>query len=252
MLTGEFEAIRDLVYHGFRTPLGEPDPEGNLVDIAHSTKFVLVDQQRGIRGYYETDATGLDEIYHRSRQRAEGSRERMSTERTGLLLINLGTPDSPGVADVRRYLREFLFDPRVIDIHPLKRWLLLNLIILRFRPRQSAEAYSKIWTERGSPLLYLSEELLEKVRERLGPGVSVQLGMRYGQPSIASALERLRADGIRRIVVFPLYPQYSSAATGSSIERVFACASELWNTPYLQFVPRRFTTTPRSSTPAWS
>ena len=161
----------------------------------------------------------------------------MSTERTGLLLINLGTPDSPGVADVRRYLREFLSDPRVIEIHPLKRWLLLNLIILRFRPRQSAEAYSKVWTERGSPLLYLSEELLEKVRERLGPGVSVQLGMRYGQPSIASALERMRADGVRRIVVFPLYPQYSSAATGSSVERVFDCASELWNTPFLQFVP---------------
>ena len=76
----------------------------------------------------------------------------MSTERTGLLLINLGTPDSPGVADVRRYLREFLSDPRVIEIHPLKRWLLLNLIILRFRPRQSAEAYSKVWTERGSPV----------------------------------------------------------------------------------------------------
>jgi len=161
----------------------------------------------------------------------------MSTERTGLLLINLGTPDSPGVADVRRYLREFLFDPRVIDIPPLRRWLLLNLIILRFRPRQSAEAYSKIWTERGSPLLYLSQDLTDKVRERLGPGVSVRLGMRYGQPSIASALEELRADGVRRIVVFPLYPQYSSAATGSSIERVLACASELWNTPYLQFVP---------------
>jgi protein SCO1/2 len=75
LLTGEFEAIRDLVYHGFRTPLGEPDPEGNLVDIAHSTKFVLVDQRRGIRGYYETDATGLDEIYHRSRRVLKEAKE---------------------------------------------------------------------------------------------------------------------------------------------------------------------------------
>jgi ferrochelatase len=161
----------------------------------------------------------------------------MAEERVGLLLINLGTPRSPRTADVRAYLREFLSDRRVIDIPPLKRWLLLNLIILRFRPRQSAEAYAKIWTDRGSPLLYLSQDLVEKVQQRLGPTVRVALGMRYGEPSIRSALAGLRRDGVRRIVVFPQYPQYSSAANGSSLEKVFECASALWNVPCLQVVP---------------
>jgi ferrochelatase len=161
----------------------------------------------------------------------------MADERTGLLLVNLGTPASPATSDVREYLREFLSDPRVIDIHPIKRWLLLNLIILRSRPRQSGEAYRKIWTDRGSPLLYHSRDLVEKVQQRLDPTVRVGLGMRYGKPSIAAALEGLRNEGVRRIVVFPMYPQNSSAATGSSIEKVFECASALWNVPNLQVVP---------------
>ena len=122
----------------------------------------------------------------------------MATPRTGLLLVNVGTPDSPWTGDVRRYLAEFLSDPRVIDIHPVKRWLLLNLIILRFRPRQSAEAYAKVWTDRGSPLLALSRDLVAKLEERLGPSVKVGLGMRYGNPSIASALEEMRRDGAGR------------------------------------------------------
>jgi len=161
----------------------------------------------------------------------------MAVPRTGLLLVNLGTPASPRTSDVRAYLREFLSDPRVIDIHPLKRWLLLNLIILRVRPRQSAEAYAKIWTDRGSPLLYHAQDLVEKVRLRLGPGVPVGLGMRYGRPSIAAALEELRGDGVQRVVVFPMYPQFSSAASGSSIEKVLEYASALWNVPSLHVVP---------------
>lgn len=161
----------------------------------------------------------------------------MSHGRTALLLINLGTPESPTTDDVRRYLRQFLFDPRVIDMHPIQRWLLLNLIILRRRPRQSAEAYAKIWTDRGSPLLFHSLDLVTKVRRRLGDDVHVELGMRYGNPSIASAVAACRAAGADRLVVFPLYPQYSSAATGSSVEEVFRCASQLWNTPYIQIVP---------------
>jgi ferrochelatase len=158
-------------------------------------------------------------------------------ERTGLLLINLGTPDSPATADVRRYLRQFLSDPRVIDTHPLVRWLVLNLFILPRRPKESGEAYAKVWTDRGSPLLYYSRDLVEKVQARLGADVAVTLGMRYGNPSIGSALEGLRDQGIDRVVVFPLYPQYSSAANGSSIEEVFRVAAELWNVPNLQFVP---------------
>jgi len=161
----------------------------------------------------------------------------MAATRTGLLLVNVGTPDSPRTSDVRRYLDEFLTDPRVIDIHPLKRRLLLSLIILRFRPRRSGEAYAKIWTDRGSPLLCFSHDLVEKLQQRLGSEVKVGLGMRYGNPSIAAALEELRRDGVGRIVVFPMYPQYSSAATGSSVQKVFECASALWNVPDLQVVP---------------
>jgi ferrochelatase len=158
-------------------------------------------------------------------------------DRTGLLLVNLGTPESPEPQDVRTYLREFLSDPRVIDIGALPRWLLLNLFILPFRPRRSGEAYEKIWTERGSPLLFHTKDLAEKVQTRCGEGVVVELAMRYGKPSIADALLRFRRRAVDRIVVFPLYPQYSSAATGSSIEKVFAEASRLWNTPFIQVVP---------------
>jgi ferrochelatase len=157
--------------------------------------------------------------------------------RAGLLLINLGTPDSTDPADVRRYLREFLSDPRVLDIPGWRRFLLLELLILPFRPRTSAEAYAKIWTDRGSPLLFHSEDLAAKVAERLAGSAVVELAMRYGRPSIASALDRFRSAGVDRIVVFPLYPQYSSAATGSSIEAAYRQAAARWNTPYLEVVP---------------
>lgn len=158
-------------------------------------------------------------------------------DRVGLLLVNLGTPESPQVGDVRRYLREFLSDPRVIDIGAVPRWLLLNLFILPFRPRASGRAYEKIWTDRGSPLKFHGQDLVKKVQGRCGEGVVVELAMRYGNPSIESALARFRREAVDRIVVFPLYPQYSAAATGSSIERVFALASKAWNVPSLQVVP---------------
>jgi ferrochelatase len=160
-----------------------------------------------------------------------------SEDRVGLLLVNLGTPESPDPRDVRPYLREFLSDPRVIDIGALPRWLLLNLFILPFRPRRSGEAYEKIWTERGSPLLFHTKDLAEKVGRRLGDRVVVDVAMRYGEPSISGALDRLRRRAVDRLVVFPLYPQYSSAATGSSIEKVFVEASKAWNTPFIQVVP---------------
>ena len=155
---------------------------------------------------------------------------------TGLLLVNLGTPDDPSPSSVRRYLREFLADPRVLDISALGRWALLNLIILPTRPAKSAAAYQKIWTKRGSPLLTNSEDLLVAVRERLGPGWAVELGMRYQRPSIASAMAALQAAGADRIVVFPLYPQYSASSTGSSVEEVFRLAAQPWVTPTLSFV----------------
>lgn len=145
----------------------------------------------------------------------------MGVTRTAVLLVNLGTPRSTSVADVRRYLAEFLSDPRVLDIHPLARALLLHGIILRSRPRRSAAAYRQIWTDAGSPLLVESERLCQRVAVLLGDAFTVALAMRYGQPAIAPALEKLLADGPERLVVVPLYPQYASAATGSTLARVF-------------------------------
>jgi len=156
---------------------------------------------------------------------------------TGLLLVNLGTPDDPSTVSVRRYLRQFLSDPRVIDIEPWRRKLLLNLVILPFRPRKSAEAYRKIWTERGSPLCFHGQDLAAKVRAKLPASTRVMLAMRYGRPSIEEAMDRLEAAGADRIVVFPLYPQYSSAATGSTLEAVFTEAARRKHTPSLQVVP---------------
>jgi len=155
---------------------------------------------------------------------------------TGLLLCNLGTPDDPTPAAVRRYLRQFLSDPRVLDINAVGRWMLLNLIILPLRPRKSAAAYQKIWTDRGSPLLWHGEDLVAAVRDRLGPDWAVELGMRYQTPSIASALEKLCKAGVDRVVVFPLYPQYAVSSTGSTVAELFRIAAQAWAPPTLTFV----------------
>ncbi len=154
----------------------------------------------------------------------------------GVMLVNLGTPDSTEVSDVRRYLREFLGDPRVVDIHPVARWLLLNLVILPFRPAKSAEAYREIWTDEGSPLLLHGKELTSKVQSELGPGYHVELAMRYGNPSIPDAVERLMALDPSRIVVVPLFPQYSSAASGSALERSLQVLAGQWNVPPIETV----------------
>jgi protoporphyrin/coproporphyrin ferrochelatase len=164
----------------------------------------------------------------------------MPRDPVGLLLLNLGTPDAPTTPAVRRYLREFLSDPLVIDSPAILRWLLLNFVILPFRPRRSAEAYAKVWTDRGSPLLANSVDLLEKVRARVEDGVVVELAMRYGEPSIARALSALGGARVRRIVVFPLYPQLSSAATTSSIEAVRAAAAKMSPPPEIAVVPPFF------------
>ena len=155
----------------------------------------------------------------------------------GLLLINLGTPQAPRVPEVRRYLREFLSDWRVLDVPWPVRWAVLHLAILPRRPRASAHAYAKVWTPDGSPLRVHGRELARKVQERFGASAKVELAMRYGVPSIADAMRSLQQQGVGRIVVLPLYPQHSSAATGSSLEAVFAAASRLWNVPRLQIVP---------------
>lgn len=138
----------------------------------------------------------------------------------GVLLVNLGTPDAPETAAVRRYLREFLGDPRVLTMPAPIRWLLLHGFILRTRPQRSAQAYQKVWTPEGSPLLVESRKLADAVAEELGGDFYVQLGMRYGEPSMAGAVDRLIASGIRGLIVVPLFPQFSEAATGSVTARV--------------------------------
>jgi ferrochelatase len=159
----------------------------------------------------------------------------------GLLLINLGTPDEPTTPAVRRYLREFLSDPRVVDINAVGRALLLNLIILPTRPAKSAMAYRSIWDpQRGSPLLYHSQDLTAAVREKLGATWHVELGMRYGNPSLADALAKLEAAKVDRIVVLPLFPQYATSSTGTAIARVMELATARWNVPALDFVPAFF------------
>jgi len=142
----------------------------------------------------------------------------------GILLTNLGTPDAPTPREVRRYLGEFLWDPRVVEIPRLLWWLILHGIILRIRPARSARKYRAIWTEEGSPLLVISRRQAMAVAEHLaqdGPGpVKVAVGMRYGNPSIAAALRELRDEGVRRLLVFPLYPQYSAATVASTFDAV--------------------------------
>ncbi len=144
---------------------------------------------------------------------------------TGLLLINLGTPDAPTTPAVRRYLREFLSDPRVIDINPISRALLLNIFILPRRPAKSAEAYRQVWDdERGSPLLAHSKDLAAAVQRGLGEDWRVVLAMRYGSPSIAAGIEALR--GCDRIVAMPLFPQHAMSSTETAIARVAELGAE--------------------------
>jgi ferrochelatase len=160
--------------------------------------------------------------------------------RTGVLLVNLGTPDEPTPAAVRRYLAEFLWDPRVIETPRPLWWLILHGVILRVRPKKSAHAYEQVWTEEGSPLLLYSSKLAaqlgDALRERHGPQLHVALGMTYGNPSVREALELLRSVDVRRLVVLPLYPQYSATTTASVFDRVSAALARWRWIPELRFV----------------
>ena len=168
------------------------------------------------------------------------SRSGVNQARTGVLLLNVGTPDSTSTRDVRRYLREFLSDPRVLDMPAASRWLFLNGVILPLRPRRSAAAYRKVWTSKGSPLLVHSRALQAGVAAALGDTHEVELAMRYGSPSIAAGLERLQQAGVRRIVLLPLFPQYSEAATGSALARVSELLGRSRDVPALLTIPPFF------------
>lgn len=152
----------------------------------------------------------------------------------GILLINLGTPDAPTPAAVRKYLREFLSDARVIELPWLLRRLFLHAVILPFRTRRTTRAYQSIWTNEGSPLLVHSLRLKEALQQALGGDYCVALGMRYGNPSLNSALADL--SGCETLTVLPLYPQYSSAATGSSLEKVLHTLAQTTPHPHLRII----------------
>jgi ferrochelatase len=166
---------------------------------------------------------------------------------TGVLLVQLGTPEAPEPGPVRRYLREFLGDRRVLDIPALPRRLLLELAILPRRPRASAAAYRKIWTPEGSRSSSTAARCAALARE-LGPGYAVELGMRYGEPALGDALGRLRGAGAERLLVAPLFPQYAASSTGSALARVAELAAAGWDVPQLEFL-RPSSTSRRSSRP---
>ncbi|MBX3657940.1 MAG: ferrochelatase [Ramlibacter sp.] len=161
--------------------------------------------------------------------------------RTAVLLCNLGTPDAPTPGAVRRYLAEFLGDPRVVEI-PRALWLLiLHGIILRVRPARSARKYASIWTPEGSPLKVWTQRqarLLQETLVQRGQDVVVRGAMRYGSPSVASELDQLKAEGATRILVLPAYPQYSGTTTASVLDAVYAWAARLRHVPELRFVNR--------------
>jgi len=157
----------------------------------------------------------------------------------GILLINLGTPDAPEARAVRRYLAEFLSDPRVIEIPAIAWKPILHGIILRTRPRKSAEAYNQIWTNEGSPLRAIAHRQAEALRERM-PDVSIHYAMRYGHPGIAAAVERMVAEGCTRILSAPLYPQYSAATTATANDALFAILARMRWQPAVRTLPPYF------------
>jgi ferrochelatase len=170
----------------------------------------------------------------------EPAHQHAAVPRVGILLVNLGTPDAPTAPAVRAYLRQFLSDPRVVEIPRAAWWLVLNGLVLTTRPRQSAKKYASIWMGEGSPLAVHTERQTKLLRgylgERLGAQVSVESAMRYGERSIAGALQALRAAGCDRLLFLPLYPQYAAATTGSACDALFSALLRERNLPGLRIV----------------
>lgn len=159
--------------------------------------------------------------------------------KTAILLVNLGTPDAATAPAVRRYLREFLWDPRVVEIPRAVWWLVLHAFILPFRPKRSAAKYAMVWTPEGSPLKVFTERQAKLLRGLLGHRgrpATVEYAMRYGSPAVGDVLDRLVAAGCDRVLVLPLYPQYSAATTASTIDAVGAWAAKRRDLPELRFV----------------
>ena len=163
-----------------------------------------------------------------------------AAESIGILLVNLGTPEEATTPAVRRFLKQFLSDPRVIEYPRWLWWLILNGIILRIRPSRSAEAYRQIWTDDGSPLMLFSKEIAANMQkafsERMPGAVNVELAMSYGDPSVDAAIDRLLAKGARRLAVLPMYPQYSGTTTASVIDAVARKFNRLRWVPETRFI----------------
>ena len=160
--------------------------------------------------------------------------------RVGVLITNLGTPDEPTTPALRRYLDQFLSDPRVIELPRLLWWLILHGIVLRTRPKKSAEGYRSVWSEEGSPLLVhtkgQSEGLKQRLQFRYGQNIEVAYAMRYGNPSIESAIEDLQRRGVRQLLVLPMYPQYSASTTGSTFDALSKDFQQRRWLPDLRFI----------------
>ena len=142
----------------------------------------------------------------------------------GILLVNLGTPDAPTTSAVRKYLAEFLADPRIVEIPRIIWWLILNLIILNIRPKKSRDLYKKVWTEDGSPLLVTSKKIVKKLKNSKNiisnKNLSIDLAMRYGNPSIKKALDNFKNNNINKLAIIPMFPQYSAATTASIFDKI--------------------------------
>ena len=160
--------------------------------------------------------------------------------KTGILLVNLGTPDSTSWLDIRKYLKEFLSDRRVIEVNPIVWQIILNLFILTFRPSKTAKAYKEIWMEKEnmSPLRYYTQKQTQKLREIINnPNIEIDFAMRYGNPSIKSVMNKLQAHGCERLIVLPLYPQYAAATTATVCDEVYRCLMKMRWQPSLQIIP---------------
>ena len=160
--------------------------------------------------------------------------------KTGVLIINLGTPDSTGWWDIRRYLKEFLSDRRVIEVNPIIWQIILNLFILTFRPSKTAHAYKKIWKQdtNESPLLFFTRSQAIKLNKKIGnEKIIVDFAMRYGNPSIKSRLNKLKEQGCERIIILPLYPQYAAATTATVCDEVYRSLMNMRWQPSLQIIP---------------
>ena len=160
--------------------------------------------------------------------------------KTGVLLVNLGTPDSTSWLDIRKYLKEFLSDRRVIEVNPVIWKIILNLFILTFRPSKTAKAYKEIWMEKEnmSPLRYYTQKQTQKLKKIISTeGIEIDFAMRYGNPSIKSVMNKLQANGCERLIVLPLYPQYAAATTATVCDEVYRCLMKMRWQPSLQIIP---------------